>query len=270
MALITTQMLNTYYSEYSEQEVTFTKDVIISLGVITKQVYVKYNGGQLPCIIYSSSMKGAKILINLDKALIEILKEQNNQLQVRFSFVNPEKASDPISFFIQAKITGMSLFKKETGLYLMSCEYSQRPPDSLIQILGVMLEASSVSKKRKDERIILTPDTTRKLGFEGKNASLVIDNIPRNAIIRDFSFAGMKVIILGNAKFLINKKFILNINMKDGKKMQISGTIKRFETVEGRKDICALALEYDEKSIPMQYTLILNSYFQTVKVKKAK
>jgi hypothetical protein len=58
--------------------------------------------------------------------------------------------------------------------------------------------------------------------------------------------------------------------MKDGKKMQISGTIKRFETVEGRKDICALALEYDEKSIPMQYTLILNSYFQTVKVKKAK
>jgi hypothetical protein len=83
----------------------------------------------------------------------------------------------------------------------MSCEYSQRPPDSLIQILGVMLEASSVSKKRKDERIILTPDTTRKLGFEGKNASLVIDNVPRNAIIRDFSFAGMKVIILGNAKF---------------------------------------------------------------------
>lgn len=270
MAVITAQMLNNYYAEFQHQEVTFTKDVIVSLGLMTKQVFVKFNGGQLPCLIYSSSMKGAKILVNLDKAIIAILKEQNNQLQVRYSFNNPDKPSDPITFFIQSKINGLNLFKKETGLYLVSVEYSQRPPDDLIQILGTMLEASLVSKKRKDERIILTPDSMRKLGIDSKNAALVINNIPRNGIIRDLSFAGMKVIILGNAKFLLDKGFNLAIKMKDGKVLQLSGTIKRFEAVEGRKDICALGLIYDEKSIPMQYTLALNGYFQTVKEKKAK
>lgn len=268
MAVITSQMLNGYYAEYAKQEVTFTKDIIASLGVVTKQVYVKYNGGQIPSIIYSSSMKTAKLLITLDKALIATLKEQNNQFQVRYCFVNPDKPSDPITFFVQAKITGMSLFKKETGLHLVSCEYSQRPPDSLIQILGGMLDAKAASMKRKDERVILTPESLRKLGFANKNATLVIDNVPRNAIIRDLSFAGMKVIILGNAKFLMDKPFKMSIALKDGKTLHMGGKINRFEAVEGRKDICALALEYDEKATPIQYTLALNSYFQTVKPAK--
>ncbi|MDC7219636.1 MAG: PilZ domain-containing protein [Spirochaetales bacterium] len=270
MAVVTSQQLNNYYAEYAEQDVTFTKDVIISLGLITKQVYIKFSGGQQACIIYSTSMKSAKILINLDPATMGIIKDQNNQVSVRFCFRNADRPSDHISFFIQSKITSMSLYKKESGLYLITCEYSQRPPDDLIHILGTMLEASIVAKKRREERVILTPDTLRKLGFASKNAALVIDNVPRNAIIRDISFCGMKVIILGNAKFLIGKTFNMGINMKDGKLLTLRGKIVRFEAVEGRKDICAIALEYEEKAIPMQYTLALNSYFHSVKSKPGK
>ena len=268
MALITAQQLNNYYKDYADQDVTFTKDIILSLGLIPKQVYIKFSGGQQACVIYSSSMKSAKILITLDAATMGLIKEQNNQISVRFCFKDSDRPSDYISFFIQSKITSMSLFKKESGLYLLNCEYSQRPPDDLIQILGTMLEATIVAKKRREERVILTPDTLRKLGFASKNAALVIDNIPRNAIIRDVSFGGMKAIILGNAKFLINKTFSMGINMKDGSLLQLSGVIKRFETVEGRKDLCAIALVYDEKGIPMQYTLALNSYFHSVKQPK--
>ncbi len=268
MAVVTSQQLNHYYEEYADQEVTFTRDIIISLGMITKQVYIKFSGGQQACVIYSTSMKGAKILINLDPVTLEIIKEQKNQVSVRFCFKNFDKPNDVISFFIQSKITSMNLFKKEDGLYLVNCEYSQRPPDDLIQILGSLLDARIMSKQRRDERVILTPDTIRKLGFAHKSAGLVIDNIPRNAIMRDVSFFGMKIIILGNAKFLINKDFSLGIDMKDGKNLLFKGKIIRFEAVEGRKDICALALQFDEKSIPMQYTFALNSYFQSVKTKK--
>ena len=268
MAVITARQLNNYYNDYAVQDVTFTKDVIISLGLITRQVYIKFSGGQQNCIIYSSSMKTAKILINLDAATLGLIKDQNNQISVRFCFTNPDRPSDPISFFIQSKITSMSLFKKESGLYLIHCDYSQRPPDDLIQILGTLLEATVISKKRREERIVLTPETIRKLGLASKNAALVIDNIPRNAILRDISFSGMKAIILGNAKFLINKPFTMGINMKNGSVLQLKGKIKRFEGVEGRKDICAIALEYDEKSVPMQYTLALNSYFHSVKKSK--
>jgi hypothetical protein len=269
MAVVTSQQLNNYYAEYAERDVTFTKDIIMSLGLITKQVYVKFSGSQQSCIIYSTSMKSAKILINLDPATIGMIKDQNNQISVRFCFRNNDRPSDAITFFIQSKIMAMSLFKKESGLYLITCEYSQRPPDDLIQILGTMLEASIVAKKRRDERILLNPETIRKLGFSSKNVSLVIDNIPRNAIVRDISFCGMKAIILGNAKFLINKDFHMGMNMKDGKILYLKGKIVRFETVEGRKDICAIALSYDEKSIPMQYTLALNSYFHSVKATKS-
>ncbi|MCG8478028.1 MAG: hypothetical protein MI724_02955, partial [Spirochaetales bacterium] len=49
-----------------------------------------------------------------------------------------------------------------------------------------------------------------------------------------------------------------------------TGQIVRFEPVEGRSDIAAFALQYDEEAVPMSYKMRLSEYLRPIKRSAAK
>lgn len=261
MALVTSQQISKYYSIYKNIDVTFTKQVIEATGLLTKQVFLKCLGDQIPCIVYSTSMAGAKAVASLTEKHFERFRQANNVVSLRFSFKQTDKI-DPVSFFVGSKITGFHPYNSENkSLNYISISYTQRPPDDLIEILGQLLEANINAKKRKEERILITPDAIRKLGLKGKDVQVYIQNVPRKAILRDISFSGAKFIVVGVAKFLIEKEAALNIELEDKTKiLTIKGKILRYEPVQGRPDLAALAMSFDEKSVPLQYKMRLNDY----------
>ena len=107
MAVTTSQQISHYYNQFQNTDVTFTKEVIRALMLNTKQVFVKALGYQWPCIIYSSSMRSAKIITTMTQALKETLQKSKNTVSLRFSFIQREK-TDPLAFFVSAKIAGIS------------------------------------------------------------------------------------------------------------------------------------------------------------------
>lgn len=227
---------------------------------------MKCLGTQWPCVIYSSSMVGAKVVAGLTQDFFNKIRSANNVVSLRFSF-NQQDKTDPLAFFIPAKITGYNPYNKEKpDLMFITLDFTQRPADDLIAILGRLLETNVNSKKRKEERIEVTDEVQRSLGLKSKSTYIYIESIPRKCILRDISFSGAKCITSGIGKFLDNKPIHLSLEFDDAKKpTQIPGTIIRHEAVQGRKDILALAIHFDEASVPMDYKMRINEYIRVPK-----
>lgn len=268
MPVTTSQQISRYYQQYHAIEVTFTKEVIKATHLYSKQVYIKCLGYHWPCIVYSSSMSGAKVIVNITSSLRDALKKSNNMISLRFSFLQPDK-TDALAFFVSSKIAGSSPYgEKNPELSFATINFTQRPPDDLIEILGELLDANVNSRKRSEERIMVTSDSLRKLGLGTKGALLTIEQVPRKCIIRDLSFSGAKVIIVGLAKFLVNRSAVLRLQLADDEgHIELVGTVVRFEAVEGRTDIAAFAIQFDEDKIPISYKLKINAFLRTIKAK---
>ncbi|HUX13474.1 MAG TPA: PilZ domain-containing protein [Spirochaetia bacterium] len=270
MSITTSQQIARYYEQFSTVDVTFTKEVIKATLLYPKQVFMKCLGFQWPCIVYASSMIGAKLVVNRQGNFSETVRKANNVIQLRFSFLRPDKA-DPLTFFVGAKITGYSPYGPEKpDLTFLTLQYTQRPPDGLIEILGELLEANVNSQKRKEERVTITADSLRKIGIKSKESTVLIQGIPRRGIIRDLSFSGAKVVIFGIAQFIVNREAILKLELEEPEElMAIPGKVVRFEPVEGRNDIAAFAIQFVEDQVPMKYKLRINNYLKTFRVKAA-
>lgn len=261
MGLVTSQKITNFYEVYKGIDVTFTKQVIEALRLQTKHVFLKCVNFQWPCVIYSSSMSGAKVIASLGEKHFDLLRKANNLVSLRFSFLMPDKP-DPIAFFVTAKVIGYNPYSKENpNLHFINLSFTQRPADDLIEILGVLLEANVNSKKRSEERILITADSLRKLGFSAKDVQVYVQGVPRKGILRDISFSGAKILISGLAKFLANKpaEFKLKLEEQD-KLLSMKGKILRVESVEGRKDIAAIWMKFDEDAVPIEYKMLVNGY----------
>lgn len=266
MPVSTSQQISRFYDQFSNVEVTFTKEVTQAILLYPKQVYLRCLGHQWPCIIYSSSLVGAKIIANITGSLNETVRKANNLVSLRFSFLQKDKP-DPLSFFVSAKVTGFTPYgKNKPDLGFMTLAYTQRPPDDLIEILGQLLEANLVAQKRKEERIVITVQSAAIMGIDPKECRLTIDGVPRKCIIRDLSFGGAKVILMGLAKFLVNKPAVLRLAIVEkGGNLDIPGKVIRFDPVEGRSDIAAFALQYDEDKVPLDYKVRMNNLMKANK-----
>lgn len=262
MGYATSQQLARYYELYQNIDVTFTKEVIKATGLIPQQVYIKALGGQWPCVINSTSLTGAKIIAGVKSGIYEKIQQGNSSVSLRFSFMNVEK-NEPVSFFVTAKVLGAAPYAGSTELVLISIAYTQRAPDDLIETLGTLLDANINSAKRREERILITQDAIRKLGILQKETIILIQGIPRRCILRDLSFSGAKVIMVGIAQFLIEKEVVVRIDLDEPRMaIGLKGKIVRTENVEGRKDLVALAVCYYENEVPMAYKLHINNYLK--------
>jgi hypothetical protein len=268
MAISTSQQITRYYQQHSQVEVTFTKDVIKATLLHPKQVYLKCLGYQWPIVVYSASMTGAKVIANLKTSLSEAIRKANSMVSLRLSFLQRDKV-DPLSFFVGAKITGYTPYGQEKPeLYFLTLSYTQRPPDDLIEILGRLIDANTSSTRRKEERIPITADSARAMGLNHKEAKVYIDGVPRRCIVRDVSFGGAKVVILGVAKFLVGKPATIRLTLTEtDEEIDVEATVLRFEEVEGRNDIAALALQFEPEKTPMKYKLMISGFLNSSKAR---
>jgi hypothetical protein len=265
MSVLTKQKIASYYDRYKEIDVTFTKEIIQVTGLITQQVLIKCVGDFWPCVVYSSSFEGAKVVANVKSGLTGKLQQANNSISLRLCFRSPE-SGQPVTFFVTARVAGYSAYKGSADTALFNLQFTQRPPDDLIEIMGRVLDANINSSKRKDERVLLTADSLRKLGILSKDTAAFIEGVPRRCILRDISFSGAKIIMMGVAKFLVDRDTALRLDFDDPREsFLVRGKFIRAETVEGRKELIALAITFDESTVPMGYKVRLNDFLSVVR-----
>jgi len=265
MGILTSQKISEYYERFKSIDVTFTKEIIQVTGLMTNQVYLKCVGDFWPCVIFSSSFQGAKIVSNIKSGILQKLERANNMVSLRFCFKVAEKGN-PVTFFVNTRSTGHSSYGGSQDAAIFTLQFTQRPPDDLIEIMGRILDANVASAKRRDERILINPETSRKIGIASKESAIFIQKVPRHCILRDISFSGAKLIMMGVAKFLVNKDAALRMDFEDPRESYlIQGKFIRSETVEGRKELVALVLMFNENTVPMGYKIRLNNYLSQVR-----
>jgi hypothetical protein len=208
------------------------------------------------------------VVANVKSGLTEKLRQANNSVSLRLSFKNPE-SGQPVTFFVTARVVGYGPYGSSVDTALFKLQFTQRPPDDLIEIMGRVLDANINSSKRKEERILLIPDSIRKLRILSKNTAAFIEGVPRRCILRDISFSGAKIIMMGVAKFLVDRDTALRMDFDDPRESFLArGKFVRSESVEGRKELIALAIVFDEATVPMGYKMRLNEFLSAVRVDK--
>lgn len=263
MAVITSQQVQNFYDLYKGIDVTFTKDVIKILNFLPEQLFLKILGTQWPCVLYSSSMESAKIILNLKPDQQEKLRTSNTG-SLRFGFRISDK-NEPLYFFVNVKVRGYSRYSNSANpdVFFMTLEFTQRPNDDMIVILGQFLEANVNSHKRKDERVSVNEQLIKKIGFASCSTLITVENIDRKCIVRDLSFGGTKVLIPGVAKFLEGRKATLKLTLEEsGEVLSMPGSLIRVAPLEGRRDITQASMEFDEGSVPMPYKMRLNDFLK--------
>ncbi len=265
MGIVTSQQITKYYDQYRDTEITFTKDIIRAIGLDPRQIYVKCNNGQWPCIINSTSFQHSKIIVGTKGGAFQSLSNKDTTgINIRFCFFETE--NQLMSFFVAGRVTSIVPYMNSKDLAIVTITFTQRPPDDLIEVIGRLLEANSNAIRRREERIILNEDSKRKLGLVKEEAIIMVQGVPRHCIVRDLSFSGAKIILLGLSQFLTNKPATLRLEFEDPDEViQLNGAIVAAELIEGRKDIVAASMSFSEKMVPLSYKLHVNNYLTAVR-----
>ena len=265
MGIATSQQLTKYYDQYRDTEITFTKDIIRALGLDPRQVYVKCNGAQWPCIINSTSFQLAKIIVGTKGGAFQALASKDNPtVSIRFCF--NEQEGDIVTFLVNARVAKIQPYMNSKELVIVTLQFTQRPPDDLIEIVGKLLEANANAVRRREERVVINEDSKRRLGLAKEECVVIVQSVPRHCVLRDLSFSGAKVILIGLSQFLSNKDAILRLEFNEPNEViSIRGTIVSADLIQGRKDICAASIKFDEQFVPLSYKMHLNDFLTAVR-----
>lgn len=269
MEITTSQLLTRYYDQYRDTEVTFSKDIIRTLKLDPRQIQIKYTVDSDvklgPCILNSTSFQKAKVIINTKSEAFEALAgKEPPSVQLKFTFFQNDNQF--MSFFVSTKVSDKKLLPGSNDLAIITLQYTQRPPDDLIEIVGRMLEANTNAIRRREERIVINEDSKRKLSLLKEECVLVVQGVPRHCIIRDLSFSGAKVVLIGLPQFMVNKDAELKVEFEDPYELiQVKGMIMAAEPIEGRKDICSASIKFDENQVPLSYKIHINNFLTTVR-----
>ena len=260
LSIATNQLINNYYDLYREDEIVFTKDILRSLHLDPRQVYVKCSGAQWPCIINSTSFQMAKIIIGTaGGAFQQITKKDAPPVSLRYCFI--EQDNQPLIFFVSCRVSDVTPYMNSKELAVITLTFTQRPPDDLIFKLGTLLAANDSFVKRSEERILINESTIRKLGLDKKESIAYIQNVPRRCILWNISFSGAKIIIMGIAKFIEGKDISLRLTFSEpNETIDMKGTIVSARNVEGRTDLIQAGIKFDANQVPLAYKIRINEY----------
>lgn len=260
MSVATSHQISRYYDFYRDKEVVLTKSNLKFLRMDPRQFFVKCNGGQWPCIINSTSLQMAKVLVGTSSGLYaEVQKSATAALSLRYCFVG--QSGEPVSFFVNCNVVDIKPYQGSTDLVIITLYFTQRPPDDLIMKIGEFIEINENSKTRKEERIPINKNSLLVLGIPKEESVVFIADVPRRCILKDLSFGGARVMLVGIPKFLMGKKIDLMLLFTEtNEKLKVPGTIINSDFLEGRKDIAVVHISFDEEEIPMAYKSHVNKY----------
>lgn len=262
MDVITTQLIDTYYERYRDTEIMFSKEINKTLNLVPRQIYIKCGGDQWPCIVNSTSFSFARIIIGTKGgAFKKITSDKNENVSLRFCFAPLE--GDVVSFFVNSHVTEISKFNGNQDLAILTLSFTQRPPTALIERIGRIHEANKNANRRKEERIILSEQVLRKLQLNLPKTELFIEKVPRKCILRNISFSGAKIIIVGLAKFLENKNINLKFYFEDpDEEITLFGKVVTIAPIESRRELVTVSVYFGD--VPLSYKLRLSHYFSSI------
>jgi len=264
MAILTNMAISKLYELYNDIDITFTKDIVAATLLNQKEIYVRCGGIQRKCLLYSSSMKKCRIIVNTGDNFITQIREAGNLVSIRLCFNVPGR-NDIIAFFVNARVTGYNAYTTpDSELNYAFLTYTQRPPDDLIIILGQLLEANINFQKRQDLRIIVNQSNYKAIGLNSRDVSLVIENIPRKAILVDISSSGLMAIGVKAFKFHLNKELLIKLSSENNN-WQFAGTVSRIDNIPGRNDVVLIGIALKSDSIPVSYKIQIENYIKTLK-----
>ncbi|MBO4438618.1 MAG: PilZ domain-containing protein [Spirochaetaceae bacterium] len=264
MGVVTSQQLSRYYDMYRDIDVVFTKEIIKTLCLNPRQIYIKCAAGQWPCILNSVSLLSSKVVISKSGGAFKALKE-NQSVNLHFCFTPAD--SQPIVFFVNTRFDDFVPYMNSEDLVVVTLTYVNRPPDDLISIMGSLLEANANAVRRREERIAINPNSKRKLGLQNEESIVYVQNVPRHCVLRDISFSGTKLILVGLKAFIIKQIVMVRFDFDDPREtIYVRGVVVAVDEIEGRKDLVVARILFDEKSVPMAYKLRINNYITDVRI----
>ena len=260
MSVATSHHISRYYDYYRDKEIVFTKANLKSLRIDPRQIYLKSNGGQWPCIINSSSLQQAKVIIGTSSGIYTtIQKNRTAPISIRYCFF--DQNNEPIQFSVNCTVLEIKPFQNSNELAMLTLTFTQRPPDDLILRIGEFIEVNENFQNRKEERIAINENSLRLLNIPKEESYIFIAGVPRKCILKDISFGGAKAMLVGIPKFLENKAVDLRLFFMDtNEKISLQGVIKQSDFLPGRKDISIVHIEFIPDEIPMTYKFHINSY----------
>lgn len=266
MGIATSQQLTKYYDQYRDTEITFTKDIIRALGLDPRQVYVKCNGGQWPCIINSTSFQHAKIIVGTKGGAFQALAVKDAPTaSIRFCF-NEQEDDGIITFLVSSRVAEIRPYMNSKDLVIVTLQFTARPPDDLIEIVGRLLEANANAIRRREERVLINDDSKRKLNLAKEECNVIVQSVPRHCVVRDLSFSGARVILIGLSQYLTGKEAILRLEFNEPSEIvSVRGTIVSADLIQGRKDVCIASIKFDEAALPLSFKMHLNGYLTSVR-----
>lgn len=260
MSVATSHQIQKYYDFHRDKEIVFTKANLKSLRVNPRQIYLKCAGGQWPCIINSSSLQKAKVIIGTSSGVYSLIVNKKEQhISVVYCFY--DQNNEPVQFFVTSNVVDIQPYQGSKELALLTLEFTQRPPDDLILKIGEFLEVNENFKTRKEERIGLNENSMRQLCIPKEESYIFIAGVPRKCIMKDISFGGARVMLVGVPKFLEGKTIDLRLYFTDtNEKVSLIGKIIKADFLQGRKDISVVHIQFNQDEIPMSYKFHINSY----------
>jgi hypothetical protein len=261
MPFFTSQHIARLYDSFSKTEVTFNAQVIIASGLLTTEVRLTVGEERFPCVLYACSMKGARVIAEIGEKASGALKRSNNLVSLHLAFRQKDEHS-AITFFVSAKLDNLAEYNpQKPSVRFATLTFTQRPSDSLIGILGSLLEINANSVRRREERIVLTPESMKKIGLESKESCVAIGGSPRRCMLRDLSFSGAKILLPTTGTLHEQEPVNLKLSRCEHKDDTVlGGSIVRVEDVAGHSDLVALSIRYSSEP-PISYKQRLNGFF---------
>ena len=170
---------------------------------------------------------------------------------------------------VTCRVTNIEPYTNSSELAIVTITFTQKPPDDLIEIIGRVLETNTNAVRRKEERIVISDETKRYLNLIKEETLVFIQNVPRHCIVRDLSFSGAKIVLLGLSQFLKDKDCVLRLEFDEPREViGIQGKIVLAEMIQGRKDLVALSIRFFDEYVPMSYKLHIYSYIASIRKKQ--
>jgi len=258
---LTSQHLARLYDEFSDTEVTFNAQVILESGLIPADVRITLGSHHVPCVLYACSMKGARVILEAGQAETDALANAVSAASLHAGFRRRDDKG-PMTFFVPCRVESLSEYNaRRPQMRFATLEFTQKPADILVEILGCLLEIKSNELKRRDQRIVMTPEIMKKIGLDSRESCLAIEGTARRCFLRDLSFGGAKVLLSTMGLPPSPGKVHLKLSRCEiSGETVLDGSVVRMEDVQGHQDLVALSIRYSSDP-PISYKQKINSVF---------
>jgi len=258
-----------FYDKYKDYDITFNQNIIDTLGLVSDQISFKCGGIKIPCIIYSSTMTGARLIAKLEESFFEVLRKQWNTIVLRLTFNTIDQKQD-ISFIINSKLKNHNQYNSDKpDYYFLNVDYINKPPNILIDIIGTHILKKVSSQKRMEERIVLNSGNDEALGLKVMENFLFISGNGKKCVITEISIFSAKVLINGTIEdFIIGERVLLLMKAKGLEGVgEMIGNIDRVDLINETEGFYSVIITFNQEMVPPTYKMWIAECIEMIKVK---